>query len=69
MGAISIRNVIKCCGQGPSANAVIHGVNRTAFALRIDATLSPPHAGDTVQLQVAPQHLHWFDPKTQARVA
>jgi sn-glycerol 3-phosphate transport system ATP-binding protein len=52
------------------AERLVHGqLGGTAFTLRIDATLTPPRAGDTVKLQVAPQHLHWFDPKTQARVA
>jgi sn-glycerol 3-phosphate transport system ATP-binding protein len=38
------------------------------FTVRIDATLTPPTVGSTLQLAVEPQHLHWFDPQTQQRV-
>jgi sn-glycerol 3-phosphate transport system ATP-binding protein len=40
-----------------------------AFTVRLDATLTPPAAGQTLTVAVAPQHLHWFDPATQQRVA
>ena len=44
------------------------GVDSAAFTLRIEATLTPPKSGDTVQLHVAPEHLHWFEPATGQRV-
>jgi sn-glycerol 3-phosphate transport system ATP-binding protein len=39
-----------------------------AFTLRIDATLPSPHAGDRVRVTASPEHLHWFDIRTGARV-
>jgi len=39
-----------------------------AFTLRIDATDVPPKHGDTVSLQVAARHLHWFDSGSGQRV-
>ena len=44
------------------------GAESAAFTLRIEATLTPPKPGDTVQLHVAPEHLHWFDAATGQRV-
>ena len=44
------------------------GAENAAFTVRIEATLPPPKPGDTVQLHVAPEHLHWFDPATGQRV-
>ena len=44
------------------------GAANAAFTLRIEATLAPPKHGDTVQLHVAQEHLHWFDPTTGQRV-
>ena len=38
------------------------------LGLRIDGTLAPPKVGETVRLRVAPEHLHWFDAQTGARV-
>jgi sn-glycerol 3-phosphate transport system ATP-binding protein len=38
------------------------------FTLRIEATLVPPRPGDTVQLHVQREHLHWFDSGTGQRV-
>ena len=47
----------------------MHGrVGALAFTLRIDATLPPPALGSTVPMAVRPEHLHWFDAQTQARV-
>ena len=40
----------------------------TLFTVRLDATLAPPKIGDTVALHVTPEHLHWFDAATTARV-
>jgi sn-glycerol 3-phosphate transport system ATP-binding protein len=39
-----------------------------AFTVRMDATLPTPALGSTMHLAVSAQHLHWFDPTTQARV-
>jgi sn-glycerol 3-phosphate transport system ATP-binding protein len=48
------------------AERLVHGhVGASAFTLRIDATLPPPRAGETVQLA---EHLHGFDPQTGKRV-
>ncbi len=44
------------------------GADSAAFTLRIEATLTPPKHGDSVHLQVAAEHLHWFDPATGQRV-
>jgi sn-glycerol 3-phosphate transport system ATP-binding protein len=40
-----------------------------AFTLRLDATLAAPKRGSVLTVAVEPRHLHWFDPKTQQRVA
>ena len=51
------------------AERLVYGrLGEAQFIVRIDATLSPPRAGDIVSLQVAPAHLHWFDAATQQRV-
>jgi sn-glycerol 3-phosphate transport system ATP-binding protein len=51
------------------AERLVHGhLGNTGFTLRMDATLPSPHAGDTVHLNVAGEHLHWFDRETQQRV-
>jgi sn-glycerol 3-phosphate transport system ATP-binding protein len=44
------------------------GSESVPFTLRIDGTLTPPKPGETVRLSVPPQHLHWFDSSTGARV-
>jgi sn-glycerol 3-phosphate transport system ATP-binding protein len=36
--------------------------------LRIDGTLTPPRHGQTLQLRVPAERLHWFDPSTGQRV-
>ncbi len=52
------------------AERLVHGtVGIAAFTLRIDATLPAPAAGDRVTLLTRPEHLHWFDARTQARVS
>ena len=38
------------------------------FTVRIDATLVPPRPGDTVTVQMLPEHLHWYDATTQQRL-
>jgi sn-glycerol 3-phosphate transport system ATP-binding protein len=51
------------------AERLIHGrLGGFAFTLRLDATLQPPRPGDTVELSVPAQHLHWFDATTNLRV-
>ena len=48
---------------------LVHGrIGDADFTLRIDGTLRPPAAGETVALNPAPDHLHWFDPQTQHRL-
>ncbi len=44
-------------------------LGESLFIARIDGTLPSPKAGDRVPLRVAPDRLHWFDARTQARVA
>ena len=52
------------------AERLVHGrIGEAPFILRIDGTRLPPRAGDTVLLRPAPEHLHWFDAQTQARLA
>ena len=43
-------------------------VGDTLFTARIDATLPPPKVGDTVTLQLAREHMHWFDAGTTKRI-
>jgi sn-glycerol 3-phosphate transport system ATP-binding protein len=51
------------------AERLVHGrLAGTSFTLRIDGTHEPPRSGETVTIRVAPDRLHWFDPKTQRRV-
>jgi sn-glycerol 3-phosphate transport system ATP-binding protein len=52
------------------AERLVHGrVGELAFTLRMEGTLSPPRAGETVQLAVDPAQLHWFDAATGSRIA
>ena len=52
------------------AERLVYGrLGTAAFTQRLDATLPPPKPGQTVGLQVAPEHLHWFDAGTGQRVA
>jgi sn-glycerol 3-phosphate transport system ATP-binding protein len=51
------------------AERLVHGrLGDAAFTLRIDATLKSPQPGDSVNLHVAGEHLHWFDRETQQRI-
>jgi sn-glycerol 3-phosphate transport system ATP-binding protein len=51
------------------AERLVYGhVGNAGFTLRIEGTLPPPRPGSDVALHVAPQHLHWFDRQTGARV-
>ena len=38
------------------------------FTVRIDGTLVPPSVGDRITVQMAAEHMHWFDAATQQRV-
>jgi sn-glycerol 3-phosphate transport system ATP-binding protein len=52
------------------AERLVHGrLGEAPFTLRIDGTAPVPEAGRSVGLQVAPEHLHWFDAGTGRRVA
>jgi len=52
------------------AERLVYGrLGDALFTLRIDATLTPPKAGDTVPLHAPLDHLHWFDAASQKRVA
>ena len=51
------------------AERLVHGqMAGAAFTLRIDATLPPPHRGDTIRLTAPPAQLHWFDAASGQRV-
>ena len=51
------------------AERLVHGrVGAQALTVRIDGMLSPPAAGSSVGVTVAPGNLHWFDPATRRRV-
>ena len=44
-------------------------LGESLFTVRVDATLAPPSVGATLSVLMKPEHLHWFDPATQQRVA
>ena len=51
------------------AERLVYGrIGNEPFTLRIDGTMAPPKAGDVLRLAVAPQHVHWFDAQSGARV-
>ena len=51
------------------AERLVYGtLGDTLFTVRLDATLAHPKIGDVVGLHAAPEHLHWFDAATSARV-
>ena len=51
------------------AERLVYGnVGGVLFTVRIDATVTPPKAGDTVSLQASPDQIHWFDAATSQRV-
>ena len=44
------------------AERLVHGtLGGAPFTLRMDGTLEPPQAGQTVPLAVQARHLHWYD--------
>ena len=52
------------------AERLVYGrLGDALFTVRVDGTLSPPQPGDVVSLQMAPEHLHWFDATTHQRVS
>ena len=51
------------------AERLVHGkLGDSSFTLRIDAMLAPPVVGETLQLAVSAQHLHWFNAQTGQRL-
>ena len=51
------------------AERLVHGqLGDGLFTLRIDGTLAPPAVGQTVQLRMSNDHLHWFDATSHQRV-
>jgi len=51
------------------AERLVHGrFGDEPFTLRVEGTATPPKAGTAVAINVAPAHVHWFDPATQRRV-
>jgi sn-glycerol 3-phosphate transport system ATP-binding protein len=52
------------------AERLVHGrVGPALFTVRQNSTLPPPKAGERITLQCGAEALHWFDAKTQQRVA
>jgi sn-glycerol 3-phosphate transport system ATP-binding protein len=52
------------------AERLIHGrIGSTLATVRVDSTTPAPRVGDRLPLAVATEHLHWFDPTTQQRLA
>jgi sn-glycerol 3-phosphate transport system ATP-binding protein len=52
------------------AERLVYGrLGGAMFTLRIEATMVPPKPGETVNLHVQTQHLHWFDSQSGQRVA
>ncbi len=51
------------------AERLVYGkLGQASFTVRMDATLPVPALGSSLMLAIAAQHLHWFDPASQARV-
>jgi sn-glycerol 3-phosphate transport system ATP-binding protein len=51
------------------AERLVYGkLGEASFTVRMDATLPVPALGSTLMLAVGAEHLHWFDPASQARV-
>jgi sn-glycerol 3-phosphate transport system ATP-binding protein len=51
------------------AERLVYGlVGETLFTARLDATLAYPKSGDLVAITASPDHLHWFDAASTARV-
>ena len=51
------------------AERLVYGtLGETLFTARLDATAPHPKVGDIVNIGVTPEHMHWFDAATTARV-
>ncbi len=51
------------------AERLVYGtLGETLFIARLDATARHPKVGDSVNIAVSPDHMHWFDAATTARV-
>jgi sn-glycerol 3-phosphate transport system ATP-binding protein len=51
------------------AERLVYGtLGETLFTARLDATARHPKVGDMVSVVVTPEHMHWFDAATTARV-
>ena len=51
------------------AERLVHGrIGTLMFTLRVDASLVAPKVGERLALRVRPEHLHWFDAATRARI-
>jgi sn-glycerol 3-phosphate transport system ATP-binding protein len=51
------------------AERLLYGqMGHTSFTVRTEAAIKPPAPGQTVQLRIAAEHLHWFDATSGARV-
>ena len=51
------------------AERLVYGqLGETLFTARLDATMPYPKVGDTVAIHATPEHVHWFDAATTARV-
>jgi sn-glycerol 3-phosphate transport system ATP-binding protein len=52
------------------AERLVYGrLGDALFSLRIDGTLVPPKPGETVNLRVPREQMHWFDSRSGQRVA
>jgi sn-glycerol 3-phosphate transport system ATP-binding protein len=52
------------------AERLVYGrVGSLPVTVRVDSTDTAPKLGDRVMLAIAPEHVHWFDPGTQQRLA
>jgi len=51
------------------AERLVYGsVGGSLLTLRLDATVPPPKAGETIALDAPADHLHWFDATTHQRL-
>jgi sn-glycerol 3-phosphate transport system ATP-binding protein len=52
------------------AERLIHGrIGSNLSTVRVDSTALSPQVGDRLPLAIASEHVHWFDPATQQRLA
>jgi sn-glycerol 3-phosphate transport system ATP-binding protein len=52
------------------AERLVYGrLGNALFTARLEGTRKPPPIGATLSLHATPDHLHWFDPATQQRIA